>query len=539
MSRQGDYGTSSDGSHSQYPYYVGDAYHDPVKRPSIPPNRVAYPPARRRPDNLSSTSSTSSTHLISSPPRKAARNDTDASAVDRRRVSSSMGVHGERKAQDHAQETRRAVPVGPPVLKRVRRPDMQVLAQRLVSSLEASQDLRKQTVDAETNSAKYDRFRNRDDISKENKARADEALKEVALTKEKEQKARLSLITRLQSIFDEIFDYAGELSTAHRENLLTFIQEGGAQKSAEVLRRSDPRVVTPPRTPTQPGAPSQHTSSAFVNIPLLPKSVSNDQSSRAIVPADGGKGKAKEELLSRPKSTAMKRLEELENIIMDAKLESEERMDQFESVVREMVQEEVETQMRDAREERAKKKAMLTEKHDKAPATQGETNEVPVTNLNGQGDGKERSGNGEAVEEGEIRPPESTAAQLPSRQDRSLRTDASTTKDSLSPQLEDVDPPVSREHVNAAIQSLREEFDTKLYAQEMSHRQGLDELNRCWQSTFRTVDKDTSLVLHKHYGVLENHGEMIHRHQAYWQGTQGVLASVPKPTNSLPAFNSS
>lgn len=478
---------------------------------------------------------------MSSPPRKSIRSDGATSAVDGRSANSTNDGNGKKDGNNRNDDRRREsiAPPTPVVLKKIPRPNLQPLLQSFVDVMEQSQNARKQQAEAEANSAKYDRFRGREDISKENKTKADEALQEVANLKKLEIRAKRSVITRLQSLVDVIFDYVIELNTAQREDLLAAMTQRVGEESRV--------IVTPPRTPSipsHPGLPPQRPVS-------IPKSVilpSKPNLEKQIGTTLTGKGKERE--ANSTKTSALKRLEELENLVMDVQMESEERLNEFESIIREMIQEEVENRIKNARERREKRmeanegsssiNVMKSARQFQSQAQAQVSTMSPSLNRS-EGIRTEPEASGE-LEEGEIRrlnsqphpsppPTRMTVNSVPTPAVPATTTPPLIRK-STPPQIDEANPPMSREQVNAALQSLREEFDTKLFAQETKHRQELEEVTKHWQARFHSSEEKTALALHRHFEVLQNHGELLRRHQAFWQGTIGILSNVPKPTNT-------
>ena len=94
---------------------------------------------------------------------------------------------------------------------------------------------------------------------------------------------------------------------------------------------------------------------------------------------------------------------------------------------------------------------------------------------------------------------------------------------------EDREPSLSLEQVNSMLQSLRQEFDTKLHAQEIHQRQEREGMMRLLHEQMRGAADSTSFALSKHYEILSNHRDTIHRHERLWQSTVGLFNSIPKP----------
>jgi hypothetical protein len=520
-------------SHAQDPYFT-DPYYSEMQNASAGPSRNTaglYPaidPPRKRPgDGLPAkptrqhSSSNTSRDFDNSPPRKTARPNEGRTPLPRRSSGANEWRGNAQDSRDRERlpppPTPRSAPLPPP-------PKLEPVIHAFVEAFKAQQDARKERIDVETNNAKYLKYRDRDDISKENKAKADKAADEIKEARRKDESAWTNVEKQTKEM----------LAVAIRQ------QEGGASRSGLMTLRS----VTPPRrvaTPVpsaesdlEPGEIAVSTTSAAQSKrpqgqahpsspgpPPVP-SVSGPTSGAAAAAAAAAStaDKVADETLTdqvKDKKSTVTRASILEKFkgvdlsILEVKSDTEDRLNQMESDMEDRIRLEVESRIRKARMASKANATQAAEETNGVTAAVGDkgkqpqSKEVPTapvpSNINGM-------------------PTTSSIAGSSSNGIRHTRDEPGMTHEQVTALVESV------------RQSMRQEFDTKLHAQQQEYQNLITGLHHQVAAQFRSDQESLKNGLNAHREVLHNHQTLLTRHDQLWHGTLGVFANVPKPTNT-------
>lgn len=475
-------------------------------------------------------------------PKRTRQEEDSSSITSGTRDPSPPSKVARRKSADGRRTTEATcLPKESPALRRIPRPNLLATLQRLTEVWEGQYDATKQRMDAEVNCAKYERFRGRDDISKENKAKVEKAFEEVDKARDSEKAAREAVVARLESLTNQLMSYSAQTSAGVYEDL--------SGQTARAVRQ------TPPRQ----GA--HHVSvqnSPNLRIPQTPPRTTIGKSSDYVATEPSVDsaiaGQDVQERAKKARSLSRKKLEELESLVHEVKMDSEDRLNQFESIIKDLVMEEVRNHVRSARDRKDRRQmaaaqATLAGQEGREGQTTEQTTgqkeltgeEVDQTaNARMQGTQQDESDRvtetvaTEQTWEGEFEPGKirQTRKEVSVQ---SVDTVGSPAKENTTSAMirreEDREPYLSLEQVNSMLQSLRQEFDTKLHAQEIHQRQEREGMMRLLHEQMRGAADSTSFALSKHYEILSNHRDTIHRHERLWQSTVSLFNSIPKPND--------
>lgn len=475
-----------------------------------------------------------------SPPRKNPRLDSGA-AISRRTASNSetrkrYGTGNEYNRERTASISHRQLPP----------PDVDPAINGLVQALQSQQDTHQERIVVEANNAKFIKYKDRDDISKENRVRAEKASSEIEEAERKDKLAWRAVGRKLRALMEVVLENIPEpLSAA----------PGDRNNDSDMNRSRESQICpnTPPRQASKAVAPiatsiedserepgeiimSQEVQAASPGPPpVVPQSVIPSVPSDANVVV---KEKNKE-IQAVTRASILQRFNDITGKLSEIKLETEERLNQFETTIEDLVRLEVADRIKKAKEThlQGKKKSQEARAQEEeatfvkpvvVPATTGSSSSSSSTST-------VVARGVEAAEEVEIQgalsrssPPQYS----PHTKNVAPMANSSDSDGQLSTNIrkEVVDPGMSKEEVSALIESMRQairqEYDTKLFENEKRHEAQLIELRSALSREFSKVNQTQKTQM----DILSNHHQSLNRHDQLHQSTLNLFSNVPKPT---------
>jgi hypothetical protein len=505
-------GASDQYPHSYYDPFYADPYYDGMYSSggaagSSSMSTDLYPSVNRRgppsrPPPPATSTSTIRDRSERSPPRKQARQNDDRSNDTRRGTFIERG--GKAGADDREIDR---VPS-----RSAAAPKLEPAIEAFIEACKAQQDARRERYDVEASNAKYLKYKDREDISKENKAKAELAADEIKEAKRKDEMAWRAVEKQTKEMLIAALGQERKSDTLTTRMIVPQPVTPPRQLSRQQTTESElePGELRVPKTtqPSQPAVAASHPGPPLARPPPGLAVSSAPAPNVSVDPAaPASKGKVKETVT---RASIMDKFEDLDLSLMNIKSETDERLYQMESLMQELIQEEVEVRLRKAREAwKAKYGADKGQEKEKNDSSNGETQSALATASSGPNTDAAR----------QVVPPAPV-----------VTASASTGR------LLREEPGMSHEQVTALLesmrQSMREEYDAKLLQQERAHQEKIDHLNYQVAAQFRKDQESVVSGLNSHYGVLSSHQDLLNRHEQLWQGTLGLFGSVPKPTNT-------
>lgn len=475
-------------------------------------DRSVPPPRIRRADNLptkptwnnNGATRSAAPPRANSPPREVARTESSGGSSNggfsHRRETSQTDLRALEKA------TIRKVPL----------PDVSAAIHGLVSLLQDQQDSARDVQEIQTKNAAIIRLSRRDDISRENKEKGEKAIEEIASAKRKEATSWRKVEEKLKVIVvDLLLHYIEDEQAAIRDFVSSQWKAiGTGNIEAETTRPLQRQERAPPREPSmrsttaEDGEIAESPAVPTQSLPIAPDSAGGQASTQIVTVADKGKGKSNANALS---IKIRDRLDEMENTV----LESHERMDQIEAMVTGLIKAEVAEYVDAAKIRREERKAKAAVAASSAP-------------------------NGLALSSDPAHGTVMSIDTTPTMAPASITSNGIATPVKLNNVTQNnarsKDDFMSREEVDALLEStrnsMRQEFDRKLFEEEAKYRRMLDEMSAALVARTTNNHRAASLTLQKHYEVLENHSHCINRHEELWAGTLGTFSHIPRPQNA-------
>lgn len=472
--------------------------------------------------------------LEASPPRKLVRVNADA-AVPRRNASNRETSRRHGAGDGHNRER-----TSSNSQKRLPRLNVDPAVQSFVDALQLQQDVNQDRIGIEANNAKFLKYKDRDDISRENKLKAERALDETNEAKREVKLAWRAVGDKLNAVMNLVLEHQAATMPA-QENRST-------DSKMTRSRESQTRPITPPRpraaaapalatsnddNEREPGEISPpeevHTRGAPGTFPL-PQSVA-----AASKPSDANAAKEerKKVIQAVTRTSILERFDDINSKLAEIKVDTEERLSQFETTIEDLVRLEVADRIKKAKEANIqdRKNSQITRAQGEATVARPVVSAAAATSSNTT---TSAARGAVGAEEGELR---NALSRSSPPQYSPLGRNAPTTANSdnggqLSPHIRKdiVEPCMFKEQVGALMESMRQairqEYDTKLFEQEKRNEAKLIEL----RTQVANKLKEVAQTQNKQMEILSNHHQNINRHDQVMASALSLFSNVPRPT---------